>query len=212
MTRSPGESIRVEVTKWGNRPHWQFDGIWLGSDEYGEWLGFPVGTHNTRPGFSFDSEVDVVTLVPPDDYWTATFHAPGNWCEVYVDMCTPATWDGDVLRTVDLDLDVIRMAPESPADSPFAPQNQRAAWGEVFIDDEDEFAEHQVVYGYPTDVIQAARASCETVFAAVRGRQAPYDGTHLPWLTVLTSHAWTRDGGPPDAARLDGPPSDASPA
>ncbi len=212
MTHAPGALIRVEVTKWGERPHWRFAGVWLGSDEYGEWLGFPAGTHNTRPGFSFDSEVDTVTLVSPGDFWIATFHAPGNWCEVYVDMCTPATWDGNVLRTVDLDLDVIRMAPESPANSPFAPQNQRAAWGQVFVDDEDEFREHQVAYAYPAEVIDSARASCDAVLAAVRGRQAPYDGTHLRWLTVLTSLASTRDGGPPVAARRGGPPSAGSPA
>ena len=40
----------------------------------------------------------------------ATFHAPGGLVEVYVDMTTPAEWDGAVLRAVDLDLDVVRGA------------------------------------------------------------------------------------------------------
>jgi len=189
MTFEPGDPIRVEVTKWGDRPHWRFDGVWLGSDEYGEWLGFPEGTHNARPGFAFDSEVDAVTLVPHEGHWIATFQAPGIWCDLYVDISTPGTWDGDVLRAVDLDLDVIRMAPESPADSPrrtSAPQNQRAGWGEVFIDDEDEFLEHQVAYGYPADVIAAARASADELKVAVEARLAPYDGRHLAWLKELS--------------------------
>jgi len=185
MAHAPGDPIRVEVTKWGERPHWRFAGVWLGSDEYGDWLGFPAGTHNTRPGFAFDSEVDTVTLVPCADYWIATFHAPGNWCDLYVDVGTPASWDGDVLRTVDLDLDVIRMAPQPPVDSLPAPQNLRAGCGEVFVDDEDEFAEHQLAYGYPAEVITAARLAADAVLAAVLAGAAPYDGTHLPWLERL---------------------------
>lgn len=186
MAHAPGDPIRVEVTKWGERPHWRFEGVWLGSDEYGEWLGFPAGTHNSRPGFAFDSQVDSVTLVPREGHWMATFHAPGIWCDLYVDMSTPARWDGNVLRAVDLDLDVIRMAPASPGDSPFAPQNQRAGWGEVFVDDEDEFLEHQEAFGYPAEVVSAARAAADEVLAAVRAGAAPYDKTaHLRWLEAL---------------------------
>lgn len=186
MPHAPGDPIRVEVTKWGDRPHWRFAGVWLGSDSYGDWLGFPVGTRNSRPGFAFDSEVDAVTLVPRDEHWVATFHAPGIWCDLYIDISTPSTWDGDVLRTVDLDLDVIRMAPASPVDSRSAPQNQMAGPGEVFIDDEDEFLEHQVSFGYPTDVITAARATADELFVAVEQKQAPYDGkAHLAWLREL---------------------------
>ena len=51
-------------------------------------------------------------------------------------MTTPAEWDGHMLRAVDLDLDVVR-----------------GFNGTVIVDDEDEFAEHQVAYGYPEDVI-----------------------------------------------------------
>lgn len=186
MTHAPGDPIRVEITKWGDRPHWEFDGVWLGSDEYGEWLGFPAGTHNSRPGFAFDSEVDAVTLVPREAFWVATFHRPGIWCDLYIDISTPSTWDGTVLRTVDLDLDVIRMSCDPPIDSRAAPQNQRAGLGEVFIDDEDEFLEHQESFGYPADVIAAARASADELFVAVQAGLAPYDGkAHLPWLARL---------------------------
>lgn len=171
MPHAPGDPIRVEMTKWGDRPHWCFEGVWLGSDEYGEWLGFPVGTHNSRPGFAFDSEVDAVTLVPRDAYWVATFQAPGIWCDTYIDISTPSTWDSDVLRTVDLDLDVIRRDT-----------------GQVVIDDEDEFLEHQVSFGYPAEVIAAARTTADELFVAVEQRQAPYDGkAHLAWLDHLTS-------------------------
>ena len=164
----PGTRIRCEMTKWGDRTHWQFAGVHLGSDEHGEWLGFPQGTHNHRPGYEFHSQVDAVTLVPTDGWYAATFHAPGIWCDVYVDITTPGRWDGDVLRAVDLDLDVIRMAPTFPPPSAMPWPDPPAPPGEVFVDDEDEFAEHQVAYGYPGDVVEAAQTSCDRVFAAVR--------------------------------------------
>src|SRR3954465_9082634 len=100
------------MTKWGDRPHWQFEGRYLGADEHGEWLGFSKGTHNHRPGYEFHSQVDSVSLVPQGPGRAAPFPAPGTWCDVYVDITTPASWDGDVLRAVDLDLDVIKMSPE----------------------------------------------------------------------------------------------------
>ncbi len=178
---SPGDPIRVEMTKWGDRPHWSFDGIHLGADAHGEWLGFPAGTHNQRPGHEFHSQVDAVTLVPPGGWYAATFHAPGTWCEVYVDVTTPAAWDGHVLRAVDLDLDVIRMSPDHLAD----PLEWMAGPGETFVDDEDEFAEHQVALDYPERVIAAARASCDELEVAVRERVAPYDGSHQRWLEEL---------------------------
>jgi hypothetical protein len=182
----PGTAIRCEMTKWGDRPHWQFDGIHLGADQHGEWLGFSAGTHNRRPGYEFHSEVDCVTLVPSSEWYAATFHAPGIWCDLYIDVTTPAAWDGEVLRAVDLDLDVIRMSPEPPRLTGSFPQNMAAGPGEVFVDDEDEFAEHQVAFGYPAHVIEAARASCDELLAAVRAGLAPYDGTHLPWLERLS--------------------------
>jgi len=185
--RSPGDPIRIELTKWGERPHWRFDGVWLGRDEQGEWLGFPHGTYHSRPGAELISDADCVTLIPDDGHWLATFHAPGIWCDLYVDVCAPATWDADVLRSVDLDLDVIRMAPQAP-DELSAHFVLTTDWGEVFIDDEDEFLEHQVTYGYPADVIAAARASADEVKVAVESGAAPYDGSHLRWLDRL-AHA-----------------------
>lgn len=156
------------MTKWGDRPHWRFLGYHLGADEYGEWLGFPQGTFNRRPGMEFHSAVPTVTLVHPERAWIATFHAPGTRTDLYVDIATPPVWDGNVLRSVDLDLDVIRRAD-----------------GSVLVDDEDEFAEHRVRYGYPAEVVGMAEDACRTVYDAVVARRPPYDGTADPWLARL---------------------------
>jgi protein associated with RNAse G/E len=57
----------------------------------------------------------------------------------------------------------------------------------VWVDDEDEFAEHQHSLGYPSDVIAAAETSCAEVLAAVRGLAGPFSGVHLDWIARLRS-------------------------
>jgi hypothetical protein len=170
-----GDPVRIEMEKWGERPHWRFDAVWLGSDEHGDWVGFSAGTPMSRPGYELVSLNDQVGLLPRTDLpaeergWVATFHGePHPRVLVYVDITTPPRWDGPVVRTIDLDLDVIRLV-----------------GGEVIVDDEDEFAQHQVELGYPAGVVAGATHSCEQVSAAVAAGHPPYDGSHEPWLAVL---------------------------
>jgi len=164
-----GTRVRIRMTKWPDRPHWSFDGHYLGTDDHGEWIGFPAGSRFHRPGVDVTMPNDQVGLVPadsqPDRGWLATFHGPGSDFRLYVDMATPPVWDGDTLHSVDLDLDVVQ-----------------GLSGRVWIDDEDEFADHRVRFGYPDDVVDGALASCRWVEAAVRSAASPFDGSHLPWL------------------------------
>lgn len=170
-----GEPIRVEMTKWGGLPHWEFDGVFLGTDETGTWLGFPRGTAHARPGRVLTSEVDSVTVLPHAGWWIATFHGPGTWCEVYVDIATAPVWDGHVARSVDLDLDVIRRSPGGAT--------PRVGGDDAYVDDEDEFLDHQVALGYPPEVIRAAEAACIDVLAAVRAETPPFDRARsADWL------------------------------
>jgi uncharacterized protein len=171
---SPDDRVRVVMTKWGDRPHWEFDCRFLGRDEHGDWLGIEAGTQMSRPGASYVAATHQVGLVPPaagpdhERGWLATFHDVGGPMRVYVDITTPPVWDGPVLRAVDLDLDVIC-----------------GPTGRVWIDDEDEFADHQVRFGYPEGVVLGAQASCDRVHAAVVDARAPYDGSAATWLTRL---------------------------
>ena len=104
--------------------------------------------------------------------WLATFHGPGGVVATYVDMTTVPVWDGSVVRAVDLDLDVVELLD-----------------GEVIVDDEDEFAEHQVAFGYPPEIVALAEATRDAVLAAMRARRSrPFDGSPpAPWLDVLRS-------------------------
>ena len=168
MRFARGTPVRLELTKWGEHPHWQMPAVYLGADAFGDWVGFPVGTHMTRPGASYTTANLQVGLVPDAPY-LATFHGPGFTIWTYVDMTTVPVWDGDVLRAVDLDLDVIERLDHT-----------------TYVDDEDEFADHQVRFGYPPEVIDLARASCTSVLAAVSGGTAPFDRVSgQRWLDVL---------------------------
>ena len=46
VSLAPGDTVHVRMLKWGDRPHWQFDSVYLGDDEHGTWLGFPRGTQH----------------------------------------------------------------------------------------------------------------------------------------------------------------------
>ncbi|BDZ46536.1 DUF402 domain-containing protein [Naasia aerilata] len=173
MTLTPGSGIRVVMTKWGDRPHWEFDGWYLGSDEHGDWLGIPAGTAMDRPGAHYVAPTNQIGLVPPpgddaDRGWLATFHDVGGPVQVYVDITSPPRWDGPVVRAVDLDLDVVR-----------------GNSGETWIEDEDEFTEHRIAFGYPDAVAAGAESSCARVVGLVSGGAAPYDGTAGVWLRRL---------------------------
>ena len=76
---------------------------------------------------------------------------------VYVDVTTDVRREADVIHAVDLDLDVVRLSD-----------------GRVLVLDEDEFAEHQVRYGYPPDVVTRARATADDLVAALTAGVEPF--------------------------------------
>ncbi len=158
------------MSKWGGRPHWEYDARYLGADQHGDWLGCPVGTFYRRPGLEFVAPFAGVVLVPAGGAaHLAAFNDEHANAWTYVDMTTPPVWDGTTLRAVDLDLDVVKRQD-----------------GTVFLDDEDEFLEHQTAFGYPPEVVAMAERSAAEVLAAVRAGAAPYDGTADAWLARLT--------------------------
>ena len=117
------------------------------------------------------SVTDNVLLVPRGRGMTAMFYTehPEQAFELYVDITTPPVWDGDLVTAVDLDLDVIRRFD-----------------GSWYVDDEDEFAEHQVAYGYPPELVTAAEAECVRVSDEIRsGATVLAMDTAAPWRTVF---------------------------
>jgi protein associated with RNAse G/E len=83
----------------------------------------------------------------------------------YVNIATPATWDEDTIRFVDLDLDVVWYRDRD----------------ELKVDDEDEFEAQRGRFGYPDGLVREAREAVAEVRAAIGTRQWPFDGSLEAW-------------------------------
>jgi hypothetical protein len=142
------------------------DGLRLGEDDHGVWVGCPAGTvgqRGTEPPVTWDTAY--VVCFPREAWWTALFNAPPRWTELYCDISTVPEWRGDEVTMVDLDLDVLRRRD-----------------GTVEVVDEDEFAEHQVRYGYSRSVIERAQESCDRLAKAAGDGTEPFATAFRPWL------------------------------
>jgi predicted RNA-binding protein associated with RNAse of E/G family len=103
-------------------------------------------------------------LLPATGNWVASFNASGKY-ELYIDVTGPVTVEGNTVRADDLDLDVVRLPT-----------------GEVRLLDEDEFAAHQLSYGYPPAVIAQARATADWLMRAVTAGIEPFATVGAGWL------------------------------
>lgn len=161
--------VMVAFRKYDGSLHWNFKLQLLGEDEHGVWLGMPEGTvarrgHNHR----HVEEKNSALLIPTDQWWTAHFNESGELA-VYCDVATVPEWRGSEVTMVDLDLDVIRLRD-----------------GKIYTDDEDEFAEHQVKYGYPPEIVKGAEAAADYLMTAVADGKGPFGGAHEPWLAQVS--------------------------
>jgi len=161
--------VRVVVRKHDGSLHWHYSMTRLGEDEFGVWLGAPVGTaydKGERRGV-FSAEQARVMLFPRDAWWTAEFQAAPARLDAYCDVATPSTWStASEVTMIDLDLDVCRIREDMS----------------VFVDDEDEFADHRVRYGYPADVVERAEAAAAWLTTALRDGVEPFGSHYRSWL------------------------------
>lgn len=162
--------MRIEYTKWDGRLHWHFDADVLGEDEHGLWARVPKGRVLQRGDVQRVQSDGFVMLVPVAGNWIAAFYTaetPGRDGHVYIDVTDQPRRDGDVVRAIDLDLDVIRL-PD----------------GEVILDDEDEFKEHCTLFGYPADTISTCEATARDLLAAVTNRDEPFGIASERWRAL----------------------------
>jgi hypothetical protein len=151
--------VELRYTKWGGKKHWNFRTEPLGSDRYGWWYGCPAGIPMRR-GLEEPIVVDYdfIVLAPAAGGWVGSWNGPANReIEVYIEA-------------VDLDLDVVRLRD-----------------GSVRLLDEDEFEEHQILYGYPADVIAQARATANGLMEMVAARREPFGEVGDSWLARFTN-------------------------
>ena len=164
-----GRDVRLVFTKYDGSLHWHQTMLYLGEDEHGIWLGARSGATAQRgnePPIRF--EAPSVQLIPVGGpWWTAVFNDAPARVEVYCDISTPAQWRGpDEVTMIDLDLDVVRVREDH----------------RVFVDDEDEFAEHQVRYGYPPEVISQAEEAADWLLTSVTAGVEPFGSVSQAWL------------------------------
>nr|WP_255524080.1 DUF402 domain-containing protein [Terrabacter sp. MAHUQ-38] len=122
----------------------------------------------------FVEEDGWVSLVPHVGAYAVGFYSHARQVSVYVDMTTEPVWqrrdasDGGPeweVTMVDLDLDVVLTRE-----------------GDLFVDDEDEFAEHRVQFGYPPEVVALAERWRDLVLAAVAAGDEPFGSVGHEWL------------------------------
>lgn len=160
--------VQVISQKYDGTPHRRFRGQRLGEDDHGVWIGRPTGTVTTfGAGSARTATQPAVHLIPRDGWWRAAFGLTAN-IPVYCDVTTVSEWRNGLVTMIDLDLDVLRLAD-----------------GTVYLDDEEEFIEHQVMYGYPPGVIKAAEAVAQELLEAVRSGDGPFGGAHEHWLAQV---------------------------
>lgn len=84
---------------------------------------------------------------------------------VYVNIATPASWDGGVVRFVDLDVDVM----------------WRAGADSAHVEDEDEFELHRAKWRYPPELVARATDALEQVRHFFSNRWMPFSPEMMTW-------------------------------
>lgn len=170
---APGTRLTFRWRKWDGGPHWMHECVYLGSDRWGDWFGQLPGWDSARPGRVFRPEHPNVTLLPPSGDYTYTHNAAPHRTRVYIDLAWDARWQDGEPTGIDMDLDVV----------------ERTDRG-IYIDDEDEWEEHRVAYGYPLDIVDRLESLAADLKRRVTAHEAPFDeGTADGWLRRLAALA-----------------------
>ncbi|CAG7573246.1 hypothetical protein FB554_1399 [Barrientosiimonas humi] len=174
MPPAHGAQVLSRMRKWDGTQHWTAELRYLGADAFGHWLGAGPGGRVRRPGFEFETRNFHVRWVPVDAWFVAGFNGKPA-LRLYLDLTTPAelveTGTGWELRAVDLDLDIV-VGRDDP-------------WSAAQLVDEDEFAEHQVLYAYPADVVRAVEQTAQDLLARIRCSEEPYLSVAGTWHARL---------------------------
>ncbi len=166
--RAPGvrRTVRVASTKYDGSWHYEFDAQLLAHE--GPMLRLLVTEGTPFTGYRGEGAIRTTftALFWSDrDYNLYHNHRPMGRRRItsYANVALPAVLDGDVLRWVDLDLDVIVDAN-----------------GGVVLDDEDEFEDHRLRFAYPRDVVARAIAARDELLRLAAAGAFPFDrATHI---------------------------------
>lgn len=166
-------AVDLVLRKYDGRPHRQVTGRLLGEDQFGTWLATPRGTLVTYHYGAKQPEratAAAVRLLPTDGWWTAMFLAEPHRLDLYCDVTTPPRWTGPTeITVIDLDIDLLRYRAD-----------QR-----VEVEDEDEFEQHRVTYGYPAEIVSGALAGAAALRTALTRDDEPFATHYRSWLAQV---------------------------
>ncbi|MFP3882978.1 MAG: DUF402 domain-containing protein [Actinomycetota bacterium] len=160
--------VTVQFLKNPDVLHWGFDAMWLGEDEWGDWIAVPKGTKRWKGEKSVRlTSSDAVFCAPRGEWWH--LHYTGAlWGHIaaFIDIVTPPRWVSENrYEMIDLDLDVALHVD-----------------GTVEVQDEDEFEVHQVKYGYTDEMIRGAVVETRKVVEQLQGGHEPFFDVAEQWL------------------------------
>lgn len=163
--------VTVQFLKNPDIGHWGFEAYWLGEDEWGDWIAVPRGSKRWKGDASVrPTQSDAVFCAPRDQWWHLHYNGPTTDFACFVDIVTPPVWVGENrYEMVDLDLDVVI-----------------AQDGNVMVEDEDEFAVHQVQYGYTREMIRRAEHETRRIVAELESHREPFFDVAAGWLERLS--------------------------
>ncbi len=158
---SIGRRVHVISTKYDGSAHWEFnsrlvlvrDTLVVTQDFAGQiyhsWKGPHTEPFDVRNHFWTDRWYNVMRCDRPHggglEYW-------------YCNVTSPAQYDGETVRYIDLDLDVL-VFPD----------------GKTKVVDEDEFLDNSARMGYPPDMIEQSRRAVDEIVALARSGQFPFE-------------------------------------
>ncbi len=168
---APGTRLLFRWRKWDGGLHWVHECVYLGSDRWGEWFGQLPGWDSERPGRVVVPRHPNVTLLPPSGDFAFTRNAAPHDTRTYIDIAWDVRFDGGDPTGIDMDLDVV----------------DREGRG-VYIDDQDEWDEHRVSYGYPLEIVARLEALAVDLERRVKTAEPPFDdATADAWLERLAA-------------------------
>ena len=167
----PMRPVTVQFLKYPDSIHWGFDAVYLGEDDFGSWVALPAGSRRWKgEGEVHPTRFDAVFCAPWEGWWHLHYSGSADTSySHFIDIATPPVWVTDNrYEMIDLDLDVaVRLD------------------GEVIVEDEDEFQLHQVIYGYPQEMIDRALAETRHIVEALRQRKEPFFEVADSWLAQI---------------------------
>lgn len=162
-----GRPIRILSTKYDGSRHYDYRGRLVDEAPGVVRVVIEAGT----PFVSYRAEGEIqapMTQLFFTDLWFNVFHnhRPMGRQQMlsYANVGTPVRLEGDTLHWIDLDLDVIQTVERG-----------------LYVDDEDEFAEHQRRMAYPEEIIRRAVEAKDALLHLAHGGGFPFDReAHLP--------------------------------